>query len=98
MEFRHHSTRSKFQDVPWAKVCARVEVTSMTLDSTERCAVTGASDGTVNLWNYSSGVLLANYTLPDETLITGLCVDRVSFYTLAEVNWLRHLRMRHPCG
>ena len=67
----------------------------MTLDSTERCAVTGASDGTVNLWNYSSGVLLANYTLPDETLITGLCVDRVSCYTLAEVNWLRHLRMRH---
>ena len=78
LEFRHLSSRNKFRDVPWAKVSTRLEVTAMTLDSTDRCAVTGASDGTVNLWNFSSGVLLSTYTLPDETLVTGLCVDRVS--------------------
>lgn len=79
LEFQHYSSRTNFKDVPWASATKRLEVTAMTLDGSERCVVTGANDGTVNLWNFSSGVLLANYELPDNNLVSGLAVDRVGF-------------------
>ncbi|KAK7112069.1 WD repeat-containing protein on Y chromosome-like [Littorina saxatilis] len=88
LEFQHYSSRTNFKDVPWASATKRLEVTAMTLDGSERCVVTGANDGTVNLWNFSSGVLLANYELPDNNLVSGLAVDRnVIFAT----GWCRQI-------
>jgi hypothetical protein len=50
----------------------------MALDPSDRTAVTGANDGTVNLWNFTQGVLLSSFCLKEPVVVTGFSFERVS--------------------
>eukprot|EP00927_Polykrikos_kofoidii_P039214 TRINITY_DN33643_c0_g1_i1.p1 TRINITY_DN33643_c0_g1~~TRINITY_DN33643_c0_g1_i1.p1 ORF type:complete len:1117 (+),score=166.25 TRINITY_DN33643_c0_g1_i1:166-3516(+) len=47
-------------------------LTCMTFDESKRRLFTGAEDGMVKLWNFSSGQLLRTYTMKNPSEITGL--------------------------
>lgn len=44
----------------------QVELTAMSLDEPERCLLTGLRDGTIKMWNYSTGEALLTFPNPDE--------------------------------
>lgn len=48
------------------------KVTCMAFDESKRRLFTGAEDGVVKLWNFSSGQLLRTHTMPRPSEITGL--------------------------
>ena len=56
----------------------------MALDKNEKLALTGSNDGTVNLWNFTQGVLLSYYTLPENVVVTGFAQMRVGNFTLTD--------------
>lgn len=43
-----------------------VELTAMSLDESERCLLTGLRDGTIKMWNYSTGECLLTFPNPDK--------------------------------
>nr|KAG5695097.1 hypothetical protein BaRGS_015073 [Batillaria attramentaria] len=81
LQFRHFSSRNDMKELPYEPYARRLELTAMALDPTERLAVSGANDGTVNLWNFSTGVLLMQYATPEDSLISDIIADKLS-YTL----------------
>lgn len=44
----------------------QVELTAMSLDESERCLLTGLRDGTLKMWNYSTGESLLTFPNPDK--------------------------------
>lgn len=44
----------------------QMELTAMSLDEPERCLLTGSRDGTVKMWNYSTGESLLTFPNPDQ--------------------------------
>lgn len=44
----------------------QVELTAMALDESERCLLTGLRDGTMRMWNYSTGECLLTFPNPDQ--------------------------------
>lgn len=44
----------------------QVELTAMSLDESERCLLTGLRDGTIKMWNYSTGESLLSFPNPDK--------------------------------
>ncbi|KAK1337388.1 hypothetical protein QTO34_002014 [Cnephaeus nilssonii] len=44
----------------------QVELTAMSLDEPERCLLTGSRDGTIKMWNYSTGEPLLTFPNPDK--------------------------------
>lgn len=43
-----------------------MELTAMSLDESERCLLTGLRDGTIKMWNYSTGECLLTFPNPDK--------------------------------
>ncbi|KAF7472695.1 hypothetical protein GHT09_016448 [Marmota monax] len=50
-----------------------VELTSMALDESERCLLTGLRDGTMKMWNYNSGECLLTFPNPDKVEVSLVC-------------------------
>ncbi|KAF5917883.1 hypothetical protein HPG69_010036 [Diceros bicornis minor] len=57
-----------------------VELTAMSLDESERCLLTGLRDGTVKMWNYSTGECLLTFPYPDPLEISGIIHMNKVFY------------------
>uniref|UniRef100_A0A8C6AE10 WD repeat-containing protein on Y chromosome n=1 Tax=Marmota marmota marmota TaxID=9994 RepID=A0A8C6AE10_MARMA len=57
-----------------------VELTSMALDESERCLLTGLRDGTMKMWNYNSGECLLTFPNPDKVEISGLVHMNKAYY------------------
>ncbi|XP_073094149.1 LOW QUALITY PROTEIN: uncharacterized protein [Manis javanica] len=49
-----------------------VELTAMSLDESERDLLTCLRDGTVKMWNYSTGECLLTFPIPDQLEISGI--------------------------
>ncbi|XP_024895488.1 EF-hand calcium-binding domain-containing protein 8 [Pteropus alecto] len=57
-----------------------VELTAMSLDESERCLLTGLRDGTIKMWNYSTGECLLTFPNPDKLEISGIVHMNKVFY------------------
>ncbi|CAB1336303.1 unnamed protein product [Coregonus sp. 'balchen'] len=49
-----------------------VEVTAMTFDGPKRRLITGSKDGTLRLWNFNNGALLATLPILNDNEVTGV--------------------------
>ncbi|XP_014311948.2 EF-hand calcium-binding domain-containing protein 8 [Myotis lucifugus] len=58
----------------------QMELTAMSLDEPERCLLTGSRDGTVKMWNYSTGESLLTFPNPDQLEISGIIHMNNVFY------------------
>ncbi|XP_054580247.1 EF-hand calcium-binding domain-containing protein 8 [Eptesicus fuscus] len=58
----------------------QVELTAMSLDEPERCLLTGSRDGTIKMWNYSTGESLLTFPNPDKLEISGIIHMNKVFY------------------
>ncbi|XP_025088081.1 WD repeat-containing protein on Y chromosome-like [Pomacea canaliculata] len=82
-QFHHFSPRTPHKDVVYEPEHHKLEITALAMDQTEKRVVTGAADGTLNLWNFSSGLLLNHYSLPEAVSVTAIVMDKVYLR-----NWL----------
>ncbi|XP_053429725.1 EF-hand calcium-binding domain-containing protein 8 [Nycticebus coucang] len=57
-----------------------VELTTMALNESERCLLTGLRDGTMKMWNYNIGECLLAFPNPDHLEITGIIHMNKMFY------------------
>ncbi|XP_023368025.1 EF-hand calcium-binding domain-containing protein 8 [Otolemur garnettii] len=57
-----------------------VELTTMSLNETERCLLTGLRDGTMKMWNYNIGECLLAFPNPEHLEITGIIHMNKTFY------------------
>lgn len=48
----------------------QVELTAMSLDERERYLLTGLRDGTIKMWNYSTGESLLTFPNPDKVEVS----------------------------
>lgn len=76
-QFHHFSPRTPQKDVVYEPEHHKLEITALAMDQTEKRVVTGAADGTINLWNFSSGLLLNHYSLPEAVSVTAIVMDKV---------------------
>lgn len=51
----------------------QMEMTTMCLDESERCLLTGLRDGTIKMWNYTIGECLLVFPNPDHLEVSPLC-------------------------
>ncbi|XP_077728842.1 EF-hand calcium-binding domain-containing protein 8 isoform X10 [Canis aureus] len=58
----------------------QVELTTMCLDESERCLLTGLRDGTIKMWNYTVGECLLTFPNPDQLEISGIVHMNKVFY------------------
>ncbi|XP_073736655.1 EF-hand calcium-binding domain-containing protein 8 isoform X9 [Callorhinus ursinus] len=58
----------------------QMELTSMCLDESERCLLTGLRDGTVKMWNYAIGECLLVFPNTDHLEISGIVHMNKAFY------------------
>ncbi|XP_058535701.1 EF-hand calcium-binding domain-containing protein 8 isoform X1 [Ochotona princeps] len=58
----------------------QVELTAMALDESERCLLTGLRDGTMKMWNYSTGECLLTFPNPDQLEISGIVHMNKAYY------------------
>lgn len=72
LQFRHYSRRTPPKEVEYESDCNKLELTAIVMDQTGRRIVTGATDGTINLWNFSGGILIKNYSLPEAVVISAI--------------------------
>ncbi|KAM8776497.1 EF-hand calcium-binding domain-containing protein 8 [Rhynchonycteris naso] len=67
---------------------SQVELTAMALDESERCVLTGLRDGTVKMWNYSTGESLLTFPNPDKLEISGIVHMNKAYYV---AGWNRRI-------
>ncbi|XP_027477248.2 EF-hand calcium-binding domain-containing protein 8 isoform X3 [Zalophus californianus] len=58
----------------------QMELTSMCLDESERCLLTGLRDGTIKMWNYAIGECLLVFPNTDHLEISGIVHMNKAFY------------------
>ncbi|XP_044118277.1 EF-hand calcium-binding domain-containing protein 8 [Neovison vison] len=58
----------------------QMEMTTMCLDESERCLLTGLRDGTIKMWNYTIGECLLVFPNPDHLEISGIVHMNRAFY------------------
>ncbi|KAM7125611.1 EF-hand calcium-binding domain-containing protein 8 [Molossus nigricans] len=66
----------------------QVELTAMSLDESERRLLTGLRDGTLKMWNYSTGESLLTFPNPDKLEISGIVHMNKVFYV---TGWNRRI-------
>lgn len=76
MQLRHVSSRA-LEETDYEPNYNKMEVTAFIMEKTGQRLVTGASDGTINLWNISTGVLINAYSLPDPVIVSAFAIDKV---------------------
>lgn len=76
MQLRHVSSRA-LEETDYEPNYNKMEVTAFIMENTGQRLVTGASDGTINLWNISTGVLINAYCLPDPVIVSAFAIDKV---------------------
>ncbi|XP_051000777.1 EF-hand calcium-binding domain-containing protein 8 [Acomys russatus] len=59
----------------------KTELTTMALDESERCLLTGLRDGTMQMWNYNTGECLHTFPNPDKAEISGIVHMNKVYYT-----------------
>ncbi|XP_012908860.1 EF-hand calcium-binding domain-containing protein 8 [Mustela putorius furo] len=58
----------------------QMEMTTMCLDESERCLLTGLRDGSIKMWNYTIGECLLVFPNPDHLEISGIVHMNRAFY------------------
>ncbi|XP_052037678.1 EF-hand calcium-binding domain-containing protein 8 [Apodemus sylvaticus] len=73
------STGKKKMELPVSGI-QESELTTMALDQSERCLLTGLRDGTMQMWNYNTGECLMTFPNPDKVEISGIVHMNKVFY------------------
>lgn len=75
---------------PPAKIGEHVKITSTIFDRTQRRLITGAHDGSIKLWNFSTGQQLKEFVGFGEGEVTGLaCMHMTPYHYIVATGWNR---------